>query len=342
MQKHASVWAFEVAEAGKESNRARVLTRMMVVILVLAVNVVCIMAVLSLVEAGTAIPDIYMADFSPTDNSVNGTAYVSVVGSVANPSSLTANNVTVVVRVYVYYHVPPLNTALIDLGSIPGNSSKRFNTDVQYSSGWQYRYADYDLLLNSRFDFGPGFYAIVLPMAVLLPTLNIYSAYQLGLFGWIRARKRVVSATFAWSVVIAFMIILSYWLFYSSPGRGSWESPELYVWGWVSIFLMSIVAGAIIADLETVVYSFVACVVLSLVFEVIYACFFGWFILGSGEAFSYTIPGLAFMTFFESVIAGQFVIILRMTNFIVPCFCLLGVFIGLIVRSYYEPSVDSY
>lgn len=336
-----------MSEAEKGSKRARALARIMVIIIVLAVNVVCIMAIFSLVESGTATPDIYMVGFRYTNNR-DGTTYVSARGTVVNPSSLTANNVTVVIEVYVKYMTPPLNISVVDLGRIPGNSSKSFNADVLYSGSYYSLFdgVDYGLLLSSRSDFGVDFFAIALPMAVLLPTLDIYSAYKLGFFGWIRAREKVVAATVAWSVAIAFVIIKSYWLFYNGRGGAAFSNvggqfPQLYTCDWVSIFILSVVAGAIIANLETIVYSFIASLVLSLIFEVIYGSFFMWFTLRFSESFSIIIPGLSFMTFLESVIGGVFFTILRMINIIVPVFCLLGVFIGAFIRGYLEPSVES-
>ncbi len=328
-------------ETGNGGRIARVLARIMVVVIVLAVNVVCVMAVFSLVESGTTTPDIYVVSFRYADNR-DGETYVSVAGTVANPSSLAANNVTVVIRVYVKYLTPPLNTSVLDLGVIAGNSSKSFNTDIPYSSGWSFDGADYDLLLGSRFDFGIGFFAIALAMAFLLPTLDIYSAYRLGLFGWIRARKKAVAVTVAWSVIIALVIIKSYWLFYSNPGSGSWESPQLYVWDWLAVFFLSVVVGAYLADLEAIVYGFIASLVLSLAFEVIYASFFTWFSMGVGNSFSMIIPGLTFATFLESTIGIVLLDLLRMENIIIPVFCLLGVMIGVFIRSYVEPSVDAF
>jgi hypothetical protein len=335
-----------VTESGSE--RARVLARIVVIIIILAVNVFCIMAVFSLVDSGTATPNVYLAGFTYTNNH-DDTAYVSVVGTVANPSSVTARNITVIVDVYIYYHRAPVTSRVLELGEIPGGSSRSFNADIPYAREDYVLFngVDYGLLVESRFDFGLDFFAIVLPLAVLLPALDVYCACRLGLFGWISARKKVVATTVVWSAILALLIIIPYWLFYSGSHIETVFStvgglyPELYIWDVVLVFLVSVVAGAIIVNVETIVYSFVASLVLSSIFEVLYGSFFAWFSLGYGQSFSMIIPGLVFTTYLESIIAGVFFTILRMVNVIVPCFCVLGVIIGAVIRGYFEPSADS-
>lgn len=337
-----------MSEAGIWSKRARVLARVLVVITVLTVNITCIAAVFSLVASATATPSIYVAGFTYTNNLDNVSTYASVSGTVVNPSSLAANNVTAVFSIYVLYPVGvPINKTTVYLGSIPGGSSKSFDANVEYSGGYYSLFdgVGYDLLLGSRFDFGVGFFAVVLPMAVLLPILDVYCAYRLGLFGWINARKKVVAVTAAWSVALVLVTMIPYWLFYSS---GRWPVfstvmglyPELGFWNYVIVFVVSIVAGALIANLESIVYSMVASIVLSLVFEVIVGSLFFWYSVGYSQSFSLIMPGLAFTDYFESVVGGVFLTVLRMINVAVPVFCVLGGIVGAVVRSYFEPSVD--
>jgi hypothetical protein len=344
-----------VGGTSEGSKRTHVIAKAILVTVVLAVNIVCVMTILSLVGAETATPYIYLDSFNYVNNmSSSGLAYVSVRGSVVNPTSLAANNVSVVLDVYVKYMNQPLNTTVIDLGGIPAASSKSFNADFAYPGGesayFLFDYADSSLLLSSRFDFGVGFFAIVLPLAVLLPVLDIYCAYNFGFFGWVKARKKVVAVTVVWSVVIALMIITSYWLFYNGLKVGQMVSsfsnaigfyPQLYSWGWIPILVSSIIAGVLIADLETVVYSFATSLVLSTIFEVVFAFFFVWYGLGFNEGFAIITPGLVFTTYVESIIGGVFLTILRMISIIVPTVCLLGVLAGAIVRGLVEPTVDA-
>jgi hypothetical protein len=342
---------FKLSEESIGRKRAGLLARIMVVIIVLVVNFACIMAVLSLVEAGTATPEIYVADLTSINSGNLSSAYVFIGGKVINPSSLAATNVSVLVDVYDQFVVPPVGSTNIDLGTVSGDSSKSFSTNVSYSSSYYYDFeenkygVDYGLLLGSRFDFGLGFFAIALPIAALLPVLDVYCAYRLGLFGWIKARKKVVATTIAWAVAIALVVIIPFALFYmSNPGitisNYLDEFPQLYFWDWILIFLVSILAGAIIANIETVVYSSVASLILSVILEFLYGSFFVWYGLGYSRSFSMTMPGLTFLPYLQTVLQDVFLIFLRMINIAVPCFCVLGVFIGAVVRSYFEPSVD--
>jgi hypothetical protein len=337
-----------VSENDTGRNRARLLARIIAVIMVLAVNVACVMVIFSLVESGTAAPSIYVTGYTYTNNLGNVTTFASVRGTVVNPSSVAANNVTAVFSVYALYpRGVAINRTTVYLGSIPGGSSRSFDANVDYSGGYYSLFdgVGYDLLLGSRFDFGVGFFAVVLPMAVLLPILDVYCAYRLGLFGWIKARKRVVALTVAWSVAVTLLTMIPYWLFYSS---GSWPVfstvmglyPELGFWDYVIVFVASLVAGVFIANLESVVYGMVASVVLSLVFGVIVGSLFLWYGVGYGQSFSLIMPGVTFTSYFESVVGGVFLTVLRMINVAVPIFCVLGGILGVVLRSYFEPSVD--
>jgi hypothetical protein len=175
--------------------------------------------------------------------------------------------------------------------------------------------------------------------------LDVYYAWRLGFFGWIRNHERVVAATVAWAMIIAVVVIVEFWLFYvAHPGILlsnilGWY-PALTGWDWVVIFLSSIAAGAIIADLGRAVYSFLTSLILSTVFEVLYGSFFAWFRLGYGQSFSMIIPGVTFTTYLQSVLQDVFLTFVRMINIAIPCFCILGVLVGVFIRSYIDPSVD--
>lgn len=323
----------------------------LVVAVVLVVNLACVMAVFSLVESGTATPQIYISGFDYSNNGDTSFSYVSVKGTVVNPSSMGANNVNV--SVYVYYDkygLVQVNSTTVNLDSIPGGSSKSFDVDMSYPGGDYYDFvngyyfADYNIIMSSRFDFGTSFFVVVLPIAVLMPVLDVYSAYRLGLFGWITARKKESEVTLGWSAAVAVVVIVEYWLYYSSH-HGLFISyftmyPALHLWDWILIFFISIIAGAFIADLEIAVYSFLASLLLSFVVEFIYGSFFIWFGLGISGSFSTTSPGLAFTMYLQTVLQQVFLGLLRMVNIEIPCFLILGVFIGAFVRSYFEPTID--
>jgi hypothetical protein len=340
-----------VSEENSGRSRVRLLAKILVVILVLAVNIACVMTVVSLVDSGTATPVIYVGGLDYTNNGNTSAAYVSISGTVVNPSSLAAKNVTLLLDVYDQRVIPPVASTSVHFGTIPENSSVNFNTSVSYSGGYFYDFEDgyygidSGLDLQSRFDFGLGFYVIALSIAVLLPVLDVYSAYRLGLFGWIKARKRLVLTTLVWAGIIALLVCLRFWLFYAAnPTVGLTNLidvyPQLYVSDWVLVFFLGIGAGVFIADLGVAVYSFLVMILLSSIFEVSYGGLFAWYDLGYSGSFSMIIPGMSFTAYAQSVLMDVLLNVLRMVNVAVPCFCALGVFIGVFARSYFDPSVD--
>ena len=346
-----------MSEESFSRDRKRLFAKVLVVILVLAVNVACVLTVVSLVESGTATPAIQLGNFMYGNNGNNASsAYVSIEGTVVNPSSLAAENVSVLLDVYDQFVVTPVNSTNLYLGTIPGRSSASFETNLSYSgSSIRGSYfndfqdgdfgVDSGLLLASRFDFGLGFFVIVLPMAVVLFGFDLYSAYRLGLFGWINSRKRVVATTVVWAGAVALLLCIRFWLFYAGmPGIGLSNMldvyPELYFWDWIFVFLLSIGAGAIIAEVGSAVYSFLAALILSTILEFTYGSFYAWFDLGYSGSFTLIIPGMNFTSYLQSVLQDVFLNFLRMINLAVPCFLALGVFIGVIARSYFDPSID--
>jgi hypothetical protein len=339
---------FRVSEEGSRRKRARLLARIIVVVAVLAVNITCIMAVVTLVESGTATPYIQVMNFTYDNHGNNSSAYVQVDGTVVNPSSLTANNVSVLIDVYDAYVATPVGTSDLDLGSVPGNSSEAFTTHISYPGTYYDDFVDgyygvnFGLQLASRFDFGILFFAVALPIAVLLPVLDLYCAYKLGLFGWIRARKKAVAATLVWSGAVALVAIVRFCLFYSANVNaiGGYVYPQFSFWDWPLIFIVSFVAGAVIADLGTVVYSFFISLILSVIFDVLCGSLFIWYGLGYGGSFTRIVPGLSFTTFLQGVVQEALLAFLRMINIAVPVICILAVFLGAFVRSYFEPTMD--
>lgn len=82
-------------------------------------------------------------------------SYVFVEGTIFNPTSVTAENASITIRVYVHYichhdlnHQTLVKTERIDLGSILGNASKTLKAEIPYpyDDFYSFRYVDYDLL----------------------------------------------------------------------------------------------------------------------------------------------------------------------------------------------------
>jgi hypothetical protein len=339
-----------LSEEDGSRRRRRLLTVILAVAIVLVVNLACVFAVISLVESGTETPQIYVSSFDYYNYGNTSSAYVSLTGTVMNPSSLEAKNVNVTLYIYYYkYGNVLVNSTTLSLDSIPGGESKSFDANLSYSGSYYYDfvngyyYGDHSLIMNSRFDFGLSFFVVTVPIAFLLPVLDIYSAYRLGSFAWIRARKKESLLALGWTVAIVIVIMVEYISFYSSL-PGSFMSyfatyPTLQIWDWLLIFFISLVAGVFMADLEVAIYSFAVTLFLSLVFEGLIGSLFVWFGLGISNSFSTTSPGLAFTTYLQTVLQQVFLGILSMVNIEIPCFLLLGVGIGAILRAFLDPTV---
>jgi len=190
--------------------------------------------------------------------------------------------------------------------------------------------------------------ALVLAVVSVLAVINIYFAHKYGFFKWLGTKKRVVAVIMGWSLVVAVIIIAEYWLsfvrnpilftlpyyWFESPG---WVA-HLNVWDFILIFLASAVAGALLLDIETILFSAISNAILSFLFPVIYVTYFIWVVLGWGRLWD-VIGGFAW--------GGQFVmwdairIVFRMTFPIVQLLAFFGVFLGAFIRVYIQPSAES-
>jgi len=191
--------------------------------------------------------------------------------------------------------------------------------------------------------------AISVTVTVVLIVINIYYARKLGFFRFFRLlkeRKKEITTTLLWSGAVALVIIKSYWLAYATnpvlvEHSIAWTEidqwiPRLDTIDLLLIFLFSTIAGVIILDLETVVYSFVATAVLSFAFAAAYSALFIWHILEWNRAF----PILGWRCV-EYVITVAIRNIFRMTIPFVVVLCLLGVLLGAFGRGIIRPSAES-
>jgi hypothetical protein len=167
-----------------------------------------------------------------------------------------------------------------------------------------------------------------------------------------KERKKAIAATIAWSAAVAFVMIRPYWLVYvNNPWlfdsrvlnltQYSGGAPLLGVWDLALVFLFSTIAGAVILNLETIIYSVITSVVLSFIFAVTWASLFIWFNLGMGESLAIVTPGVSFLATVETTIEVAFMNVLRIATVIVPLICFIGVFVGAFVGSYFQPSAES-
>jgi hypothetical protein len=189
---------------------------------------------------------------------------------------------------------------------------------------------------------------LVVAVIAVLAAVNIYYAHKYGFFRWLGGKKRVIAVVMCWSLVIAVILIREYWLSYirnpilfNMPfywfDDPSWVA-RLDVWDFIIILVTSATAGALILDIEAILFSAISNAVLSFLIPVIYVTFFIWVILGWGNQFD-LVGG--FGRWGQYVIWDSIRIIFRMTFPIVQLLAFFGAFIGAFVRGYFQPSAES-
>ncbi len=187
---------------------------------------------------------------------------------------------------------------------------------------------------------------ISVTISAIILVISLYYARKLGFFKWIKVRKKPIIIVLVWSVAVALVIIKSYWFIYLKypvlveqgiawTGIEQWI-PRLDIYDLLLIFLFSIIAGAMILDIETTIYGFIATTILSFVIAGTYSFLFIWFIL----EFNNILPYLGWTTI-ERATTAAILNISRMTIPFVAILCLMGVMLGAFARGYFQPSSES-
>lgn len=155
--------------------------------------------------------------------------------------------------------------------------------------------------------------------------------------------------SFVWSLAIASVIVVSYWLLYVVHPEITLSGiliytesgtyvPSIVPAGYMIILAASLIVGLFLVDFERVVVGWVASTFLSFSIAVFGSFLFVWFILGVGQnPIILAVGGRALTLVFEKVSLNVF----RMFFPIVPLACLLTSIFGAIVRSIIQPSVES-
>jgi hypothetical protein len=324
----------------------------------LLVNIFSFVAVSSFIQSQEIpAPDIrminfdYKPNFFPTIECPNH--LVEVRGTVFNAGT-KALNVTVVIDIIVTTNTK-LQTEAISLGDIPESGAISFNRTFSYPSSPTYTFStvQYGLLWTSE---RSGFMmdallltAISLTALIFLLIFDIFSAHKLGFFMWLKNNMKTVGVTIAWSTIVAAILSKSYWLTYAGnpllfkfgiawTGIVEWI-PKLSILDVVLIFAVSVIAGAILLDIETSIYSLLANYILSFALTAIYVVLFIWFSLGYSEIFAST-GGFLEWGSFIAYIASR--VVFRLTFPIVQIFCLFGVLAGTYLRGILQPSAETY
>lgn len=337
------------------------------IIVLILLNVIIIASVWSFVESErTPTAQVSVTEFTQDSYYLSTGGGIRIDGTVYNIGSASAYNVTLIIEIYVSTFAHPsglYKTETILLGTIPEGSYAQFGDDIYYPSevdifnmtqsvieAWaEVGGLSWD---NQGSTFKIDVFWIGMGSAIgigFLLLLNIYSAQKLGFFVWLKEHKKPIAITMVWSLAIALVVIKSYWLVYAQnstliDNRIAWTQisnwvPRITILDLIIILVISIVAGAILPDIEIVVYSVLANFMLVFALAVLYSTCFIWFILGYGEFFA---ASGGFLEWGSWVAYVAFKNIFRLTFPLVHIFCFIGAIIGAFVRGYIEPSSGAY
>ena len=197
-------------------------------------------------------------------------------------------------------------------------------------------------------DLLPVLAVVSVTISIVLFILLLHTMGKLGFLKKLKARKKEISVTLLWSGLIALLPIKSYWLVYvNNPvlmkASVAWTHvdqwiPKLGLWDFAVIFLISLIVGMVLMDLEVILYSIIAVNILSFIFAVAYSSYFIWYILRAGEA--YSIWG-GWWTWGQYVVYIAIKNIFRMTFPFVALFSFIGAFFGAFGRAMLEPSAET-
>jgi len=185
-----------------------------------------------------------------------------------------------------------------------------------------------------------------------LLVLNIHYARELGVFKWLKARGKKIAVVLFWSLSVALVVIKSYWLVYitnwlyigPNPYRSgiiwvdifsSW-APALGTLDFVLILVISLIAGAILLDIETILYSFVVQSFLFFAFTVIWASFFIWYALEFGQYQG----AVDFWTAIQVMAYNAIKNVFRMAFPLTFLLCFLGASLGAFARARFRPEAE--
>ena len=128
----------------------------------------------------------------------------------------------------------------------------------------------------------------------LAGSLLLGKDYLKKLGSWIREKKVPIIVVVVWTVILSFVVIREFNVVYANPlamdpdyrvafaPSYSYLVPRLYGLDYVAIFVISVLAGFAIREVDAVLFGFLSCVMLLLVCVIAYVSWFIWYILGLG------------------------------------------------------------
>jgi hypothetical protein len=184
----------------------------------------------------------------------------------------------------------------------------------------------------------PGLIAIAISLAVFL-FLGV--RYLKRLCAWLGKKKAAIVVVFLWASLLSVVVIREYYLVYQDPRAMdpnyrvafaptySMFLPRLYGLDYVTILVMSILAGFAIREIDEVLFGFLASVLLLFVIAVAYTSLFIWYVLGFGAVLD--------ASFATTIIWAAFLNIYRMVFPLAVLAAFLGGISGSIIRDFVNP-----
>jgi hypothetical protein len=159
--------------------------------------------------------------------------------------------------------------------------------------------------------------ALFVAAVSLAGSLLLGKDYVKKLGSWIREEKVPIIVVVVWTVILSFVVIREFNVAYANPlamdpdyrvlfaPSYSYLVPRLYGSDYVAIFVISVLAGFAIREVDAVLFGFLSCVVLLLVCVIAYVSWFIWYILGLGALLDAsmvtTIVWAAFLNVFRMI-----------------------------------------
>jgi hypothetical protein len=165
--------------------------------------------------------------------------------------------------------------------------------------------------------------------------------YLKKLGSWAKVNKIPIIVVVIWTVILSSLVIREYNAAYANPlamdpnyrvayaPSYSYLVPRLYSLDYVAIFVISILAGFAIREVDAVLFGFLSSVVLLLIGAIAYVSWFIWYILGFGA--------LLDASMVTTIIWAAFLNVFRMIFPLAVLAAFLGGISGCIIRDFASP-----
>lgn len=160
---------------------------------------------------------------------------------------------------------------------------------------------------------------------------------------WIRKKRTAIVVVIFWSIAIGLILIRAY-LFLYATNPILWDKeyilvyaptlsgliPRLSATDYLMILTVSLIAGFVISDIETTLFSFLVSVLLSASIGITYVAFFIWYVLDFGSILGSSFISIVVLAAFLNIFRMIFPLLLLATFF--------GGIFGSIIRGLIQPS----